>query len=102
MREIPLLVPHADYGDQECCGIIMPVERGDQADLVCNECGAIICSVAVEEAGPTLLRMAMSGGFCSETCPHCGELNTFPGFSSKEAYTCRHCDQGVAVNKTIQ
>jgi|HubBroStandDraft_1064217.scaffolds.fasta_scaffold425215_3 hypothetical protein len=28
MREIPLLVPHADYGDQECCGIIMPVERG--------------------------------------------------------------------------
>jgi hypothetical protein len=43
-------VPHADYGDQECCGIIMPVERGDQADLVCKECGAVIGSVAVDRA----------------------------------------------------
>ena len=102
MSEIPILVPHADYGDQECCGIIMPVERGDRADLVCNECGAIISSVAVGEAEPTLLRMAMSNGFCSGTCPHCAELNTFPGFDSIDAYTCRHCDLGVVVNKTIR
>jgi hypothetical protein len=97
MREMPILVPHTDYGDQECCGIIMPVESGDQADLVCNECGAVISSVE-----PTLLRMAMSGGLCSETCPHCGQLNTFPGFSSMEAYTCRHCDLGVIVRKPVQ
>ena len=102
MHEIPILVPHADYGDPECCGIIMPVERGDQADLVCNECGAIISSVCLDEADLTLLRMAMSGGFCSETCPHCGELNTFPGFGSVDAYPCRHCDLGVIVRKQVQ
>jgi hypothetical protein len=94
MRDIPALVPHEDYGDPNCCGIIMLIDRGDQTDLVCNECGAVIGSVAAQEAEATLLRMAMSGGFCSETCPHCGELNTFPGFSSMEAYTCSHCDQG--------
>ena len=55
MREIPLLVPHADYGDTECCAIVIPVERGDQADLMCNQCGAIIMSVAVavDEAEPS-------------------------------------------------
>jgi uncharacterized protein (DUF983 family) len=45
--------------------------------------------------------MAMEGGFCSETCSHCGELNTFPGFSSMEAYTCRHCGVGVLVQRPV-
>jgi hypothetical protein len=78
VRDISILVPHAGYGDQQRCGTIMPVERGDQTDLVCNECGAIINGVAAGGAEPTLLRIAKSGGFCSETCPQCGELNTFP------------------------
>jgi hypothetical protein len=81
MGEYPILVAHSDYGDPERCGIALPVERANQADLVCNECGAVISTVPTVEAEPTLLRMAMEGGFCSETCLHCGELNTFPGFS---------------------
>ena len=32
MRDIPTLVPHQDYGDSDCCGIIMPAERDDQTD----------------------------------------------------------------------
>jgi hypothetical protein len=89
-------------GDPECCGIIMPVVHGEQADLRWNECGVVIARVSAKEAEPMLLRMAVSGGVCRETCPHCGELNTFPGFTSMEAYTCRHCSQGVVIQRPVQ
>ncbi len=80
----------------------MPVVHGEQADLRCNECGVVITTVAAAEAEPTLLRMALSEGVCSETCPRCGERNTFPGFISMEAYTCRHCGQGVVIQRPVQ
>jgi uncharacterized protein (DUF983 family) len=35
---------------------------------------------------------------CSETCPNCGEVNVFPGFSAMEAFTCRSCGEGVQVH----
>jgi transcription initiation factor TFIIIB Brf1 subunit/transcription initiation factor TFIIB len=91
-----------DYGDFECCGIIMPVKRGEHADLVCNECGAVIDSVPADQAQQTLLRMAMAGGICTEVCPICGESNIFLGFSSMSAYTCRHCGEGVHVETRVQ
>ena len=50
------IVPHSDHGDEECCGCLYPVERGDLADLVCNECGALIQTVPIGEVEPTLLR----------------------------------------------
>jgi hypothetical protein len=102
MPEYPILVCHSDYGDPECCGIVMPVVRGDQVGFVCNECGLLIATVPAAEAERTLLKMAMEGGLCSETCPHCGEVNTFPGFSSMEAYPCRHCGLGVVVQRSVQ
>jgi hypothetical protein len=102
MPEFPILVGHCDNGDPECCGIIMPLVHGEQADLRCNECGVVIATVSATEAEPTLLRMALSGGTCSETCPHCREPNTFPGFTSMEAYTCRHCGQGVVIQRSVQ
>jgi hypothetical protein len=58
MHEYPILVAHSDYGDPECCGIIMPVVRGEEADLRCNECGVVISTVSAKEAEPTPLRMA--------------------------------------------
>src|SRR5713226_120464 len=91
------IVPHADVGDEDCCGCLYPVERGDLADLFCNECGALIQTVPIAEVEPTLLRMAMSQGVCTATCPHCQALNTFPGFTSIEAYICKECGEGVSV-----
>jgi hypothetical protein len=112
-REYPILAAHADQGDPECCGIIMPTRNGeyvdlkrnpgtDSIDLMYNECGAVIMTVPAAEAEPTLLRMAMAEGMCSETCPHCGELNTFPGWTAMEASTCRHCGTGVVVRRPVQ
>jgi hypothetical protein len=48
-----ILVPHADYGDSKCPGLILPEIKGDQADLVCNDCGAVICTVPAAEAATT-------------------------------------------------
>jgi hypothetical protein len=34
----------------DCCGCLIVVERGDQADLTCNECGAVIRTVPTDKA----------------------------------------------------
>jgi hypothetical protein len=71
-----------------------------------DECGAVVSTVPPHEVEPTLLRMATSGGFCSEMCPHCADLNTFPGFNSPgfnsmPAYTCRECGEPVRVERPV-
>src|SRR3954447_26557329 len=81
IREYPkYIIPHADHGDPECPGLIMADIRGDTAELVCNDCGAVLSTVPAAEAESKLAEMA-SGELCSATCPHCGQLNMFPGFS---------------------
>lgn len=97
------IVPHSDVGDKECCGCLIAVERGDQTDLICNECGALVRTVPTAEVQQTLLRMALAQGICSAICPHCGALNTFPGFAFVEAYICcSECGEGVSVETPIQ
>jgi hypothetical protein len=96
--ELPI-VPH---DDDDCCGCLIVVERGAVADLVCNECGALIRTVPTDEAPQVLLRMVIDQGMCSAVCPHCQALNTFPGFTSIEAYICKECSQGVSVKATVQ
>lgn len=98
-RKIPIIVPHSAYGDPECCGCIFPARRGDVAGLICNECNAVIQTVPVAKADEVLLKMSMALGVCSEVCPVCGELNTFTGSTSMEANTCRHCGNGIVVNR---
>jgi hypothetical protein len=100
-REIPIIVPHSDHGDPECCGCLFPMVREDRADIVCNECDVVVRTVPVAEAHQTLPDMA-SGEVCCEICPNCGALNVFPGFSAMEAYTCRHCGTGMVVQRPIQ
>jgi hypothetical protein len=100
-REIPIIVPHADHGDPECCGCLFPVTRGEEADIVCNECGVVIRTVPASEAQKTILELSPAE-ICSETCPRCGAQNVFPGFSAMEAFTCRHCGTGVVVQRRVQ
>jgi hypothetical protein len=100
-REIPLIVPHSDHGDPECCGCLFPIGHGDHADITCNECDVVVRTVPVAEAQQVLVAMA-SAEFCSETCPSCGAQNVFPGFSAMEAFTCRCCGRGVVVQRRVQ
>ncbi len=94
--EWPILA-HADFGDPECCGCLFPVARGDQIDIVCNECAAILRTVQVADIRTTFDAMEASLDVASEKCPHCGQVNLFPGFSRMLAFVCRECGEGVSL-----
>jgi hypothetical protein len=47
------IVPHGSLG-ADCCGCIVPLIRGDEADLACNECNALIRTVPASEAEQVL------------------------------------------------
>jgi hypothetical protein len=79
------IVPHELATGADCCGCLIVQLRGDQAEITCNECGAVVRTVPVELASAVMVEMA-STVICSVRCLHCGALNTFPGFSSIEAF----------------
>jgi hypothetical protein len=99
--EMDTIVPHESLG-AECCGCLVPVLRGDEAGLVCNECNALIRTVPASDVEQTLAQLAGSDEICSAKCPRCGALNTFPGFSAMHAFTCQECGEGVATETTLQ
>ena len=38
------IIPHESLG-ADCCGCLAVIERDDRADIICNECGALIRTV---------------------------------------------------------
>ena len=54
---------HSDFGDPECCGCLNAVVHGDQADVVCNECGAILRSVPAADLRKTFDEMELGWMF---------------------------------------
>jgi hypothetical protein len=96
------IIPHEEVADVDCCGCLMVRVRESQADILCNECGAIIRTVAVREVESAMLEMARTDTICSARCPHCGALNTFPGMSSVEAFVCSECGEGVEVEHPVR
>jgi hypothetical protein len=95
------VVPHQLAGSADCCGCLIVEVRGTEADLICNECGAMVRTVPAADAKRVLMEI-LCVEICSATCPHCGALNTFPGFSSIEAYICSECGLGVSVPVVVQ
>ena len=92
---IETTLPHSDFGDPECCGCLNGVIRGEQADIVCNECGTVLRTVPAANVGQTLTELEITLDVASEMCPHCGSVNLFPGFSRMLAFTCRQCGKAV-------
>ena len=95
------IIPHEDVADVDCCGCLFVQVRGEQAEITCNECGAVNRTVPAEEAAAVMAGLMMevaSQAICSVRCPHCGALNAFPGFSAIEAFVCSECSEGVAVD----
>jgi hypothetical protein len=92
------MVPHEFVGGADCCGCLVVEVRGDEADLVCNECLHVVKTVDRADVVPTLTAMLLwQPENYEHNCPHCGALNVFPGFSSMFAYICSRCGQGVTV-----
>ena len=57
-----------ESGGTECCGRLFIRERGDQAEIACNECGAVVRTVPAERARAVMLEMS-SNVICSARCP---------------------------------
>jgi hypothetical protein len=92
------IIPHSAVGDADCCGCIFPLVREDHADLMCNEYEAILRSVPkaeIDRALDDLAAKAANGQICSHTCPICGTLNAFPGFSAIFAYVYSARGEGI-------
>jgi hypothetical protein len=83
------------------CGCLVPTPRHDQV-LVCNECDQVVKNGCCFRSRAHSIRILMSQPLCSARCPHCGVLNTFPGFSAIEAFTCSGCGEGVVMNRALQ
>jgi uncharacterized protein (DUF983 family) len=99
------IIPHEDVADVDCCGCLFVQVRGERAEITCNECGAVIRTVPAEEAAAVMAGLIVdmsTKAICSARCPHCGALNTFPGFSAIDAFVCSECGQGVVVEKPLQ
>jgi hypothetical protein len=96
------IIPHEDVADVDCRGCLEVRVREGEADILCNECGAVIRKVAVAEVEAAMLEMAKTDTICSARCTHCGALNSFPRFSTVEAFTCSECGEGVVVNASPQ
>jgi hypothetical protein len=57
--ELPV-VPHKWADGTDCCGCLVPVARGDQTALVCNECNAVVKAVENAEVEQALSEVLMS------------------------------------------
>jgi hypothetical protein len=53
-----------------------------------------------EEVNRTLDDMKLSLEICTEMCPHCGNVNIFPGVTEMIAYTCQECGQAVEIGSS--
>jgi hypothetical protein len=90
-------ISHSDFGNPECCGCLNGIVRGDVAEIVCNECAAVVRTVPAEELQRALDEMESSLDVASAICPHCRAVNLFPGFSEMLAFACKECGRPVQM-----
>src|SRR5260370_36424542 len=87
------IVPHGSAG-VDCCGCIVAAVEGTNVELRCNECGAVVGVVQLD------ILKGLLGLECATTaCPHCGMVNTFPGFREVSAYVCAECGKAVGATE---
>jgi hypothetical protein len=43
------ILPHAEFGDPECCGLFFGVERDGLSDITCKECEFVIKTVLLAD-----------------------------------------------------
>jgi hypothetical protein len=91
-------IPHQDFGDPECAGFVYGLVRGDEGYIECNDCDAVIRTVAPDQLRHALNTMESGLELATEPCPHCGKVNLFPGFSMMMVYPCRECAEVVRLS----
>ena len=96
------IVPHVDVADVDCCGCLIVEINGDNAAIMCNECGATIRTVPVGDVERVMASLAATATVCSARCTHCGAVNVFRGMSTVDVFICSECGEGVEVVTPMQ
>jgi hypothetical protein len=86
------IVAHESVPGVECCGCIIATVEGTNVELRCNECGAVVGVVQID-----VLKGLLGLERAEDTCPHCGKVNTFQGFTDVTAYVCVECGKAVGA-----
>ena len=90
-------LPHSEFGDPDCCGCLDGRVDGDVGHITCNECGAVVRSVPVGDLQTALHEMELTLDVATGFCPHCRNVNLFPGFSVMRSFVCQRCGSAVDV-----
>src|SRR5438067_1464028 len=91
--EIRTTLPHSSFGDPSCWGCLNGTIRGDQAEIVCNLCEAVIATVPAAGLQKTFDELELTLDISSAVCGHCGAVKVIPGFSKILAFTCEQCGE---------
>jgi uncharacterized protein (DUF983 family) len=89
--------PHSSFGDPECCGCFTVALDGDIAHVMCNQCEAVVSTVPAGDVQRVLDEMEIGLDLATAICPHCRNVNLFPGFTKMIAFVCHSCGNGVTV-----
>ena len=76
----------------------MRPDQPDTADIICNECEAVVRTVPTADLQCTLDEMESTLDVATARCPHCGSVNLFPGFSEMLAFVCKECGESVRLS----
>jgi hypothetical protein len=90
-KDIPTIIPHADFGAPDCCGHLYGRIAGDQGVIACNECRAIFGRVPACELQLTLDCFDLLLEIVPAICRCCRSVNLVPGFSRVGAFVCQTC-----------
>ena len=94
------IIPHQNFGADDCCGclVVEKKDQDDQAEILCNECLAVVRTVPIPDVEKVMAELVQTDTICSAKCTHCVAVNMFPGFSAMLAFICSECGEGVKVN----
>ena len=93
-------LPHADFGDPDCCGCLNGIIRGDHADIVCNECGMVVRTLAAGDLQKAFDQMELTLEMCQRDVPslRCRELD-FGVFKDRGVYLFGMRGTGPSVRR---
>ncbi|MBV8552638.1 MAG: hypothetical protein JOY54_15175 [Acidobacteriaceae bacterium] len=83
---IGTIIPHSDFWDRECCGCLNAIIRGDQAEIVCNECEKVIRTVPAADVKKVLEEMQSSMDIAQDGALVAEPPTSRPSFRSCSVY----------------
>jgi len=95
------IIPHEDIADVGCCGCLMVRVRGGEADILCNECGAVIRTQPSEMLRPPCWRWRGRTQFVAPAARIAESLPPFRDSQPSRRLLCSECGEGVVVNAPV-